>query len=113
MQILLNDDITACREVGIFIAYESSSGQSQAGRVGRVVDKAQKVTRGEIAKARNFVDDGHAVAEIVEQNAFKFEAQIGTFRSNMERRSPGVDGATWAAPSIRANRLSSCGRWSK
>ena len=86
VQIFLNDDIAASDEVSIFIADERRAGQIEAGRVGRAVDKAEKVARIEIAKARNFVDDGHASAKTVEQNPFKFKAQIGAFGSNMEEK---------------------------
>lgn len=86
VQVLLNDDIAASGEVSIFVADERRCGQIEAGRVGRAVDKAEKVTRIEISKARNFVDDRHAGAKTVEQNPFKFKAQIGAFGSNVEEK---------------------------
>lgn len=51
VQVLLNDDIAASGEVSIFVADERRCGQIEAGRVGRAVDKAEKVTRIEISKA--------------------------------------------------------------
>src|ERR1700722_9534515 len=86
VQVLLNDDIAASGEISIFIADERRCGQIEAGRVGRAIDKAKKVTRIEKSKARNFVDDSHAGAKTIEQNPFKLKAQIGTFGSDVEEK---------------------------
>ena len=86
MQILLDHDIAAAGEVGVFVADQRRCGQVEAGRVGGAVDKAQQIARIEIPKARDFVDDRHAGAEIVEQDPFELEAHIGTFGADMEQK---------------------------
>src|SRR6201999_1961632 len=66
LSIFVRPMISSWRGVGV--PDQRRCGQIQAGRIGRAVDKAEKVTCIEISKAGNFVDDGHAVAKVVEQN---------------------------------------------
>ena len=82
----MNDDIAASSKVGILVADERHVWQIEASRVSRAVDKAKKVTRIEITKSCDFVDDSHAGAKTIEENTFKFKAQIGTLRSDMEEQ---------------------------
>jgi len=89
MQIFLNDDVAASCEVAIFIANKRRSGQIEASRIRRAVDKAEKISRIEIAKARNLIDHRDAVAETVEQKSLKFKAEIRTLGADMEEKIAG------------------------
>lgn len=61
MQIFLNDDVATPCEGAIFITNKRRSGQIEAGRVRRAVNKPEKISRVEIAKTQNLVDHRGAV----------------------------------------------------
>ena len=86
MQVLLDDDIAAAREVRVVVADEQGVVGGRTDRVLGAVDEAEQVAAVEVAEAVHLVDDGRGAAEPLGHPGSELEAEVQLLGLDVEEQ---------------------------
>jgi hypothetical protein len=88
MQIHLHHHVAPAGEFLILTADQRGCADFVPGRIGCAIDEAKEIAGVEIAKARHLVGHRHAAAQLVQQQALEFKAEVLALGPDMSRAWP-------------------------
>ncbi|KAG0926691.1 hypothetical protein G6F31_018300 [Rhizopus arrhizus] len=105
VQVLLHQDVAAAGEFGVFVADHGEIDGLAPFGIFSAVDKTDDGAPVEVAKAMDFIDHGHRIAQAVDQQGRQFKAKVHGVRADVQQQIARRGHGHARAPAEPADRL--------